>query len=122
MPPASPATTPDTPKGLTIEGGVNIWLLLGVMVAVLVSGIWKPGISWDVMGTEVPLQGILAQCIRLFGLLLERRQHVADRRGREAQPSPPGQGGRGDQRQDGSEGRAQDEATGTKSSHAVNME
>ncbi|MEY4680312.1 MAG: putative arsenite-anitmonite efflux pump, ArsB family, partial [Pseudomonadota bacterium] len=51
--------TPDTPKGLSIEGGINVWLLLGVMAAVLASGIWKPGISWNLLGTEVPLQGIL---------------------------------------------------------------
>jgi Na+/H+ antiporter NhaD/arsenite permease-like protein len=59
--------TPDTPKGLTIEGGINIWLLLGVMGAVLVSGIWKPGIAWNVMGTEVPLQGVVRDLV-LVGL------------------------------------------------------
>jgi Na+/H+ antiporter NhaD/arsenite permease-like protein len=59
--------TPDTPKGLSVEGGVNVWLLLGVMVAVLVSGIWKPGISWNLLGTEVPLQGILRDIV-LVGL------------------------------------------------------
>jgi Na+/H+ antiporter NhaD/arsenite permease-like protein len=59
--------TPDTPKGLSIEGGVNVWLLLGVMAAVLASGIWKPGISWNLLGTEVPLQGILRDIV-LVGL------------------------------------------------------
>jgi Na+/H+ antiporter NhaD/arsenite permease-like protein len=59
--------TPDTPKGLTIEGGINIWLLLGVMGAVLASGIWKPGIAWNVMGTEVPLQGVVRDLV-LVGL------------------------------------------------------
>jgi Na+/H+ antiporter NhaD/arsenite permease-like protein len=59
--------TPDTPKGLSIEGGINIWLLLGVMAAVLVSGIWKPGISWNLMGTEVPLQGLVRDAV-LIGL------------------------------------------------------
>ena len=59
--------TPDTPKGLSIEGGINVWLLLGVMAAVLVSGIWKPGISWNLLGTEVPLQGILRDIV-LVGL------------------------------------------------------
>ena len=55
--------TPDTPKGLAIEGGVNVWLLLGVMVAVLVSGIWKPGISWNILGTEIPLQGVVRDVV-----------------------------------------------------------
>jgi Na+/H+ antiporter NhaD/arsenite permease-like protein len=55
--------TPDTPKGLKIEGGVNVWLLIGVMAAVLLSGIWKPGISWNIMGTEIPLQGVVRDVI-----------------------------------------------------------
>jgi Na+/H+ antiporter NhaD/arsenite permease-like protein len=55
--------TPDTPKGLKIEGGVNIWLLIGVMAAVLVSGIWKPGISWNILGTDIPLQGVVRDVI-----------------------------------------------------------
>lgn len=46
--------TPDTP-GLGIEGGVNFVLLLGVMGLVLMSGVWKPGIAFDVFGTEVSL-------------------------------------------------------------------
>jgi Na+/H+ antiporter NhaD/arsenite permease-like protein len=37
------------------------------MGAVLVSGIWKPGIAWNVMGTEVPLQGVVRDLV-LVGL------------------------------------------------------
>jgi Na+/H+ antiporter NhaD/arsenite permease-like protein len=59
--------TPDTPSGLSIEGGINIVLLFGVMGAVLVSGIWKPGIAWNVLGTEVTLQGLLRDLV-LIGL------------------------------------------------------
>lgn len=46
--------TPDTPR-ISIEGKINFVLLLGVIALVLMSGLWKPGIVFDVMGTEVPL-------------------------------------------------------------------
>ena len=50
--------TPDTPS-FGIEGGVNIVLLLAVMGLVLMSGVWQPGISFDLLGTEIGLpQGV----------------------------------------------------------------
>lgn len=57
--------TPDAP--LAIEGKINILLLGGVVLAVLMSGVWKPGISWDALGTEIELQGIARDLI-LVGL------------------------------------------------------
>jgi Na+/H+ antiporter NhaD/arsenite permease-like protein len=57
--------TPDAP--LAIEGKVNIALLGCVVLAVLMSGVWKPGISWDVLGTEIELQGV-ARDLLLIGL------------------------------------------------------
>ncbi|MBV8271327.1 MAG: sodium:proton antiporter [Cupriavidus sp.] len=49
--------TPDSP-GIRIEGKVNFVLLLAVIGLVLMSGLWKPGIVFDVMGTEVPLPAL----------------------------------------------------------------
>ena len=50
---------------LGLQGWVNV-LLLGVVVGlVLMSGLWKPGISFDVYGAEVTLPGLL----RDLGLL-----------------------------------------------------
>ena len=46
--------TPDTHR-IGIEGGINFVLLGGVVALVLMSGIWKPGIAFDVAGTEVGL-------------------------------------------------------------------
>ena len=46
--------TPDTPS-FGIEGGVNFVLLLAVMGLVLMSGVWQPGISFDLLGTEISL-------------------------------------------------------------------
>jgi Na+/H+ antiporter NhaD/arsenite permease-like protein len=59
--------TPDAP--LTIEGKVNVLLLGGVLLAVLMSGVWKPGVAWNVLGTEIELQGIARDLI-LIGLAI----------------------------------------------------
>ena len=49
--------TPDAP--LRIEGWINL-LVLGplVLLAVLVSGTWNPGVQFDVLGTPVELQNL----------------------------------------------------------------
>lgn len=49
--------TPDTKPG--VEGSVNLLLLLFVMGLVLMSGMWKPGISWLMAGTEVGLPQVM---------------------------------------------------------------
>lgn len=60
--PADP--TPDS-RGFRLEGAINFVPLALVVVLVLMSGTWKPGIAFDVFGTEVPLQ----QLVRDAGLL-----------------------------------------------------
>jgi Na+/H+ antiporter NhaD/arsenite permease-like protein len=50
--------TPDTPP-LGIDGKINFLLLGAVIALVLMSGIWKPGIEFDVFGTHVALQNAL---------------------------------------------------------------
>ncbi|SAL36095.1 sodium:proton antiporter [Caballeronia humi] len=50
--------TPDTPP-LGIDGKVNFVLLAAVIGLVLMSGIWKPGIQFDVFGTHVALQNLV---------------------------------------------------------------
>ena len=50
--------TPDD-QAFGIQGGVNFLLLLAVAVLVLMSGTWKPGISFNVFGTPVELQQIV---------------------------------------------------------------
>lgn len=54
--PPKPDPTPDS--RLRIVGWANVFLLLAIVAVVLASGIWKPGIAWDVYGTKVELQGI----------------------------------------------------------------
>jgi Na+/H+ antiporter NhaD/arsenite permease-like protein len=59
-----PDPTPDTPR-LGLEGAANVGLLAVVVALVLQSGLWKPGIAFDVMGTPVALQSL----VRDIGLL-----------------------------------------------------
>ncbi|CAG9176104.1 sodium:proton antiporter [Cupriavidus pinatubonensis] len=65
--------TPDT-RGIRIEGKINFVLLLAVVGLVLMSGLWKPGISFDVLGTEVPLQAavrdVLLVVVAIVSLLV----------------------------------------------------
>ena len=55
--PAAPNTTASSEK-LGLDGKINLLLLLFVVISVLVSGMWKPGVSFDVFGTEVELQNL----------------------------------------------------------------
>jgi Na+/H+ antiporter NhaD/arsenite permease-like protein len=60
--------TPDT-KRISIEGKRNFLLLGGVIGLVLMSGLWKPGVAFDVMGTSVELQNITRD-LGLIGIAL----------------------------------------------------
>src|SRR4029450_3136739 len=42
-----------------IEGSLNLLLIAAVVVTVLMSGLWHPGTSFDVLGTHVPLENLL---------------------------------------------------------------
>ena len=56
--PADP--TPDSrPERLGYDGGLNFWLLGGVVALVLMSGAWKSSVVFNVAGTEVGLPGLL---------------------------------------------------------------
>ncbi|MCY1363778.1 putative citrate transport [compost metagenome] len=59
--------TPDSP--LRLHGKWNLLLLAGVVGAVLLSGLWKPGVRFDVMGTPVELQSLVRDGL-LIGLAL----------------------------------------------------
>jgi Na+/H+ antiporter NhaD/arsenite permease-like protein len=60
--------TPDAP--LRIEGSPNILLLAVIVVVVLLSGVWKPGVGFTVVGVTVELQNLLRDlCLAGIGLL-----------------------------------------------------
>ncbi|MDP9840675.1 Na+/H+ antiporter NhaD/arsenite permease-like protein [Neorhizobium huautlense] len=54
--------TPDT-KEMGVSGKINFALLLVVVGAVLVSGSWKPGISFPVFGLPLELQNIVRDIV-----------------------------------------------------------
>ena len=61
--------TSDEPDGLRLEGKVNILLLGGVIGAVLMSGVWKPGIEFIIFHVHVELQNVLRD-VALVGIAL----------------------------------------------------
>ncbi|OUL99962.1 sodium:proton antiporter [Variovorax sp. JS1663] len=60
--------TPDS-RGLRFEGAANFWLLGGIVGLVLMSGIWKSPIRFDILGTEVGLPGLVRD-LGLVGITL----------------------------------------------------
>ncbi len=50
--------TPDSPP-LGTDGKINFVLLVTIIALVLMSGVWKPQIEFDVMGTHVALQNLV---------------------------------------------------------------
>ncbi len=63
---------------LGLEGTVNLLLLAGVVAAVLMSGIWKPGIEFDVYHVHVELQNVVRDLllvgIAILSLILTRNE------------------------------------------------
>lgn len=53
--------TPDSP--IRLEGTVNLLLLAAVVGAVLMSGMWRPGITLNVFGTEVEMQNLVRDAL-----------------------------------------------------------
>ena len=45
--------------GFAIEGSINFLLIAAVIGAVLLSGLWKSGIGFDVLGAHLELQNVL---------------------------------------------------------------
>ena len=52
---------PPEPPG--VEGGANLALLLLVALAVLVQGLWRPGVTVVILGQSLPLQTLCAEAV-----------------------------------------------------------
>ncbi|TXL70474.1 sodium:proton antiporter [Vineibacter terrae] len=63
--------TPDSPIGL--QGGINLALLAVVIAAVLLSGAWKPGLTWSVNHVELEVQNVVRDVVLLAATLLSMR-------------------------------------------------
>ncbi len=57
--------TPDS-KRIGFDGAANFWLLGAIVGLVLLSGFWKSGIAFNILGTEVGLPGL----VRDAGLII----------------------------------------------------
>ena len=63
-----PDATPDSP--ITFEGKANFLLLGAIIGLVLMSGIWKPGVSVPVFGAHVELQNLVRDVLLLAVIAL----------------------------------------------------
>jgi len=64
-----PAAAADD-EAIGLEGGVNFLLLGAIVVTVLTSGVWKPGVDFVIYHVEVPLQKIVSDLVLIaIGLL-----------------------------------------------------
>lgn len=64
-----PPLSEGTSEPLGIEGGINLLLLGAVVGAVLLSGVWHPGVALPVFGVDVPLESLTSQAL-LIGITL----------------------------------------------------
>jgi Na+/H+ antiporter NhaD/arsenite permease-like protein len=64
--PAAPPAPPEDEPKLRIEGKVNLLLLVGIVLSVLMSGVWNPGISFEIYHVEVGLQGLVRDVLLLL--------------------------------------------------------
>ncbi|WP_424631517.1 sodium:proton antiporter [Bradyrhizobium sp. SYSU BS000235] len=69
--------TPD--KSLELHGKINLILIAVIIVAILMSAQWKPGIAWSVAGVELQLQDLLRDIIfivvTIASVALTRKEH-----------------------------------------------
>jgi Na+/H+ antiporter NhaD/arsenite permease-like protein len=59
---------PDAAQGepaFKLEGTINLLLLIGVVLSVLMSGVWRPGIGFEVYHVHVELQNLLRDLLLL---------------------------------------------------------
>ena len=55
---------------LSVDGKINFVLLAAVVALVLMSGLWKPGVEFDVFGTHVALQNVVRDVLLVVVTLL----------------------------------------------------
>jgi len=77
--PAAAGATANSPR-LALEGLPNFALLAGVIAAVLLSGLWRPGVAFDVAGAHLELQNVVRDAaLVLLGLASLARTPAAVR-------------------------------------------
>ena len=57
-------------KAIEISGGINFAYLAGIVAAVLMSGIWNPGVEFNLLSVHMKLQGIVRDaCFVVLAIL-----------------------------------------------------
>lgn len=77
---AQPPARRQSDQKLAIEGGFNIVLLGGVVCAVLLSGLWRPGVEITVYHVHLELQNLARDVLLLFVAFLSWRLTSAESR------------------------------------------
>lgn len=78
--PAPAGSLAAAPKKIRIEGGYNLVLLGGIVGAVLLSGVWRPGVGVTVYHVHVELQDIVRDALFVLLAYLSLRLTAADSR------------------------------------------
>ena len=68
-----PAADPTPETAVRLHGKMNFLLLGAVVALVLMSGLWKPGVSFSVMGTPVELQNIVRDVLLIAIIFISLR-------------------------------------------------
>jgi Na+/H+ antiporter NhaD/arsenite permease-like protein len=67
------------PMDLKISGSVNFLLIAGIVGAILISAMWKPGVRFDVYGTVLELQNLVRDgvlvLLAILSLVLTPNEH-----------------------------------------------
>jgi Na+/H+ antiporter NhaD/arsenite permease-like protein len=58
-----PAAGPAIP--LSVTGLVNIALIGAAIAAIVASGLWRPGVSWTLLGTKIELQNVVREAVMI---------------------------------------------------------
>ena len=65
-------------KGFAVSGQINFVLLLCIVSLVLLSGVWRPGIAFNILGTEVGLPGLVRDvgliAVAISSMVLTKRE------------------------------------------------
>jgi Na+/H+ antiporter NhaD/arsenite permease-like protein len=77
--PAMPAAGPGAER-LGLDGKINLLFLAGIIGGVLMSGMWNPGVEFDVYGTHVALQNVLRDLLLVGMALLSLKFTTAENR------------------------------------------
>ena len=67
--------TPDT-RRIGFDGAANFWLLAAVVALVLLSGIWKSAVVFNIAGTDVGLPGLVRDVGLVAVTLLSLKHHA----------------------------------------------